>query len=69
MTELRLTFQRNGETYSSWKKTFGILTSKGLQPYRIDYGDETRLDVKRMPEWRHVKDPSVRYFNVWRKDD
>ncbi|KAL7535617.1 hypothetical protein ACHAXR_006608 [Thalassiosira sp. AJA248-18] len=70
MTELRPTFQKDGQTFSSWKKIVGILASKGLQPYRIDYGNETKLNVKKLNEWRHVKHPSVRYFDVvWRRDD
>mmetsp|Transcript_34473 Transcript_34473/g.61997 ORF Transcript_34473/g.61997 Transcript_34473/m.61997 type:complete len:390 (-) Transcript_34473:72-1241(-) len=70
MTELRPTFQSDSKTFSSWNKIFGILTSKGLQPYRIDDDNETKLNVNRLHEWRHIKHPSVRYFDVvWRKDD
>mmetsp|Transcript_27566 Transcript_27566/g.66338 ORF Transcript_27566/g.66338 Transcript_27566/m.66338 type:complete len:98 (-) Transcript_27566:129-422(-) len=69
MTELRPTFQADDETYRSWKEMFGILADKGLRPYRVDYDDETRLDVGKLHEWRHVKHPSVRYFDViWRKE-
>ena len=70
MTELRPTFQKDAQTYSSWKRIVGILASKGLQPYRIDYKNETLLDVSRLHEWRHVKHPQVRYFDVlWRKKE
>lgn len=69
MTELRPTFQSNADVYGSWKNIFGILVSKGLVPYRIDYEVETKLDVNRLHDWRHVKHPLVRYFDVvWRKD-
>jgi len=69
MTELRPTFHTDEDTFASWKKIMGILVSKGLVPYRIDYEEETRLDVSRLHEWRHVKHPQVRYFDVvWRKD-
>lgn len=69
MTELRPTFHTDEDTFASWKKIMGILVSKGLVPYRVDYEEETKLDVIRLHEWRHVKHPQVRYFDVvWRKD-
>jgi len=70
MTELRPTFQSDGEAYASWKGIMGALAAKGLVPYRVDYEEETRLDVNRLHDWRHVKHPAVRYFDVvWRKED
>jgi len=69
MTELRPTFQTDDKTFSAWKDIMSILSSKNLQPYRIDYGNETKLDVHRLHQWKHVKHPAVRYFDVvWRKE-
>ena len=50
-----------------WKEVFGIFTSKGLMPYRINDEDETVLDVDDLRQWKHFKHPKVRYFDVvWR---
>jgi FkbM family methyltransferase len=50
-----------------WKEVFGILVSKGLMPYRINYEDETALDVDDLRQWKHFKHPLVKYFDVvWR---
>ena len=53
-----------------WKSIFQVLYSKGLKPYRINYEDETALDIDRLNEWIHFKHPIVRYFDVvWRLSD
>jgi hypothetical protein len=50
-----------------WREVFGILTSKGLRPYGINYEDETALDVDDLCQWKHFKYPNVKYFDaVWR---
>ena len=50
-----------------WKEVFGIFLSKGLMPYRINYEDETALDVDDLRQWKHFKHPIVKYFDVvWR---
>lgn len=52
-----------------WKEIFDILTSKRLKPVRINYEDETELDVNRLAHWKHFKHPMVKYYDVvWRKD-
>ena len=68
-TDLQPTFQADNKTYRSWKVMFSILVDKGLRPYRVNYDDETRLDIGRLHEWRHVKHPSVRYvYAIWGKE-
>jgi len=53
-----------------WKSIFQVLHSKGLKPYRINYEDETPLDIDRLSEWKHFKHPKVQYFDmVWRLND
>lgn len=53
-----------------WKSIFKVLHSKGLRPYRINYEDETALDINRLNEWKHFKHPIVRYYDVaWRLSD
>ena len=53
----------------NWKVIFDLLTSKGLKPYRINYEDETELDVNRLDQWVHFKHPIIRYYDVvWRKE-
>lgn len=53
-----------------WESIFQVLSSKGLKPYRINYEDETALDIDRLSEWKHFKHPNVRYFDVvWRLSD
>ena len=55
---------------SRWKDIFDILTAKGLKPIRLNYEDETPLDVNRLQDWKHFKHPIVRYYDmVWRLDD
>ncbi len=50
-----------------WREVFDIFTSKGLIPYRINYEDETALDVDDLRQWKHFKHPNVKYFDVvWR---
>ena len=72
MTELRPNFHTNEETTKMWKRIFDILTNKQhLKPYRIDndYTVETMLDVKKLYEWKHLKHPHVRFFDVvWRRE-
>ena len=66
MMELRPNLQND----SHWKEIFNILASKGLKPYRINYEDETPLDINRLDQWKHFKHPKVRYYDVvWRHDD
>lgn len=66
MMELRPNLHQNNQ----WEEIFSILTSKGLKPYRLDYGEETLLDVNRLHEWKHFKHPIVRYYDVaWRLDN
>lgn len=53
-----------------WKSIFQVLHSKGLKPYRINYEDETTLDIDQLSEWIHFKHPAVKYFDVvWRLGD
>lgn len=53
-----------------WKSIFQVLYSKGLKPYRINYEDETALDIDQLSEWVHFKHPIVKYFDVvWRLSD
>lgn len=72
MTELRPNFHTNEETTKMWKRIFDILSNKQhLKPYRIDndYTVETMLDVKKLYEWKHLKHPHVRFFDVvWRRE-
>mmetsp|Transcript_3699 Transcript_3699/g.6757 ORF Transcript_3699/g.6757 Transcript_3699/m.6757 type:complete len:284 (-) Transcript_3699:9-860(-) len=66
MMELRPNL--NGDI--QWKMIFDILTSKGLRPFRLNYEDQTELDVKRLDTWKHFKHPIVKYYDVaWRLDD
>jgi hypothetical protein len=60
----------NLHTDPRWKSIFQVLHSKGLKPYRINYEDETPLDINRLSEWKHFKHPKVLYFDmVWRLSD
>ncbi len=53
-----------------WKSIFQVLYSKGLKPYRINYEDESALDIDRLNEWVHFKHPIVKHFDVvWRLSD
>ena len=60
-----------------YKDVFDILASKGLTPFRLNYGyskyfpeAETKLDVNRLDQWKHFKHPKVQYFDVvWKRDD
>jgi hypothetical protein len=55
---------------SRWNEIFDIFTMKGLKPYRINYEDETLLNVSDLTQWKHFKHPHVLYFGVaWRLDD
>ena len=66
MMELRT----NLHSDKRWKEIFDILSSKGLKPFRLNYEDETELDVERLREWKHFKHPIVKYYDVaWRLDD
>lgn len=66
MMELRT----NLHSDKRWKEIFDILSSKGLKPFRLNYEDETELDVERLWEWKHFKHPIVKYYDVaWRLDD
>ena len=47
-----------------WREIFGIFMSKGLRPFRMDYEDETALDVDDLRQWKHFKHPHVLYFDV-----
>lgn len=66
MMELRPNLKND----SRWNDIFRMLVSKGLKPYRINYDDETPLDVDQLDKWKHFKHPKVRYFDVaWRLSD
>ena len=68
MMELRPNLHRTNTIL--WKSVFEIFISKGLKPYRLNYEDETPLDVNKLDEWKHFKHPIVRYYDVvWRLDD
>eukprot|EP00804_Cyclotella_cryptica_P006637 CCRYP_008587-RA/>CCRYP_008587-RA protein AED:0.52 eAED:0.52 QI:0/0/0/0.5/0/0/2/0/83 len=54
----------NLHTDSQWKDIFKVLVSRRLKPYRINYEDETVLDVDQLDQWKHLKHPKVRYFDV-----
>ena len=63
MMELRPNLHADGR----WKGIFELLTSKGLKPFRLNYEDETELDVDRLQDWKHFKHPIVKYYDVaWR---
>ena len=63
MMELRPNLHADGR----WKGIFEFLTSKGLKPFRLNYEDETELDVDRLQDWKHFKHPIVKYYDVaWR---
>lgn len=64
MMELRPKLHQTPE----WKQLFDVLVSKGLEPFRIDDDDATKLDVNNLAQWKHFKHPSVLYYDViWRK--
>ena len=66
MSELR----SNLRSDARWNEIFDIFTTKGLKPYRINYEDETLLNVNDLTQWKHFKHPHVLYFDVaWRLDD
>lgn len=53
-----------------WGTIFRVLTDKGLRPHRVNYEDETPLDVDDLGSWKHFKHPIVKYYDVvWRKDE
>ncbi|KAL7435830.1 hypothetical protein ACHAXM_004873 [Skeletonema potamos] len=61
---------KNLQADPRWKSIFQVLHSKGLKPNRINYEDETPLDIDRLSEWKHFKHPKVQYFDmVWRLND
>merc|ERR1712238_358827 len=55
MMELRSGLHRD----MRWKNIFEILSSKGLTPFRLNYKDETKLDVHQLNAWKHFKHPIV----------
>jgi len=66
MSELRSSLHSDAR----WNEIFDIFTMKGLKPYRINYEDETHLNVNDLTQWKHLKHPRVLYFDVaWRLDD
>ena len=67
MMELR--FMQLKQNWPKWKAIFDVLHDKGLKPYRINYEDETLLDIEKQQGWKHFKHPIVKYFDVvWRLD-
>ena len=73
--ELRPGLQRD----PNWRLIFNIFASKGLKPYRLNYGyyeqgyiseEQTAFDIERLDQWKHFKHPKVKYYDVvWKRDD
>eukprot|EP00536_Pseudo-nitzschia_multiseries_P011234 jgi/Psemu1/205269/e_gw1.372.27.1 len=64
---IELRASRLARECEQWKEISQVLVSKGLEPTRINYSDETKLDATDICNWRHFKHPHVLYFDVvWR---